>query len=72
FEKAANYHAGAVELSSAARGAEPHFTDKEKMNLEIYAERQNDPRGREEYLDLARGHDSNASREVSVAPGRSK
>jgi len=33
----------------------PAFTPKERINLEIYAERQADPRERAHYLDLARG-----------------
>jgi hypothetical protein len=32
----------AKELASEAMDGEPKFTDKEKINLEIYAERQND------------------------------
>jgi hypothetical protein len=33
----------------------PAFTPKERINLEIYAERQADPRERAHYLSLARG-----------------
>jgi hypothetical protein len=33
----------------------PTFTPKERINLEIYAERQADPRERAHYLSLARG-----------------
>jgi hypothetical protein len=39
--EASDDHAAAREFASGARGHEPKFTDKE-INLEIYAERQND------------------------------
>ena len=55
FEKAKDYYATAHELASEAHGSEPQFTDKEKINLEIYAERQNDDSERDRYLGLARG-----------------
>ena len=42
FEKAKDYYATARDLASEAHGSEPQFTDKERINLEIYAERQND------------------------------
>jgi DNA-binding Lrp family transcriptional regulator len=54
FEKASEYHDAARELASAATSRYPKFTDKEKMNLEIYAERQMDPQERERFLGLAR------------------
>ena len=47
FEKAKDYYATARELASEAHGSEPQFTDKERINLEIYAERQNDAALRE-------------------------
>jgi hypothetical protein len=68
FEKAQDYHEAARELASEAKDRDPQFNDKEKINLEIYAERQNDAAERERYLELARGdshtqeHDLAASR----------
>jgi hypothetical protein len=53
FEKAQDYYATARELASEARGREPDFTDREKINLEIYAERQNDAAEIEMYFGLA-------------------
>jgi hypothetical protein len=50
FEKAKGYHEAARELASEATKREPQFTDKEKINLEIHAERQNDEGERERYL----------------------
>jgi hypothetical protein len=35
FEKAQDYYATAHQLSSEAKNADPQFTDKEKINLEI-------------------------------------
>jgi len=54
FEKARDYHDVARELASEVQNREPKFTDKEKINLEIYAERQADPGQRDQYLELAR------------------
>jgi hypothetical protein len=54
FEKASEYHDAARELASAVKNRNPKFTDKEKINLEIYGERQTDPQERERWLDLAR------------------
>lgn len=54
FEKASEYHDAARELASAVSNRNPKFTDKEKINLEIYAERQTDPHERERFLGLAR------------------
>jgi hypothetical protein len=65
FEKASNYHGAARELADGARGQEPKFTDKEKIKLEIYAERQNDGAERERYSDLARDGVSSKDKEVS-------
>lgn len=71
FEKAQDYCAAARELASEARNAEPKFTDKEKINLEIYAERQTDPPNRDRCLELARGSDSRGQeREVAGAKSR--
>ena len=54
FEKAKSYFATARELASGAEGHDPEFTDREKANLEIYAERQNDEMTRDQFLQLAR------------------
>lgn len=49
----------------------PQFTDKEKINLEIYAETQLDPQERERFLSLARDGGSHAhEREGPVSRGR--
>lgn len=37
------------ELSSESTGRVPLFTDREKINLEIYSERQNDEAAREHF-----------------------
>src|SRR5260370_22673324 len=55
FEKATGYHEAARALASTADGHEPKFTDKEKINLEIYAERLTDPQNRDRCLELAHG-----------------
>jgi hypothetical protein len=39
FDKAMDYHEVVRELASEAQGREPNFTDKEEINLEIYAGR---------------------------------
>jgi hypothetical protein len=70
FEKAKDYYATARDLASEANGSEPQFTDKEKINLEIYAERQNDEVVREQYLHLARSESQSSDREVSVSRSR--
>jgi len=67
FEKAKDYYATARELASEAHGTEPQFTDKEKIDLEIYAERQNDPAERDRFLQFSlsqshQEHDVTASR----------
>jgi hypothetical protein len=67
FEKANGYHDATRELASAVRNSKPKFTDKEKMNLEIYAERQTDPQERNKFLGFARdgggsGHEYQVSR----------
>jgi hypothetical protein len=66
FQKASDYHDAARDLASEAQGHEPQFTDKEKINLEIYAERQNDETEREEYLQLARVESHAQERDASV------
>ena len=67
LERAEQYHQAARELASAAKDRNPQFTDKEKINLEIYAERQNDESEREKYLELARGSEQSQDREMSVS-----
>src|SRR5205814_9359675 len=67
FEKAKDYYATARELASEAHGSEPQFTDKEKISLEIYAERQIDETIRERYLEMARGEAASQEREVSIS-----
>lgn len=62
FEKASDYHDAAREFAADAKERGPKFTDKEKINIEIYAERQNDAAERGRYLQLAR--------EESQAPER--
>lgn len=63
FEKAKDYYATARELASEAHGSGPQFTDKEKINLEIHAERQNDDLIRDQYLQLARSDSDSNERE---------
>ncbi len=70
FEKAKDYYATARELASGAHGSEPQFTDKEKINLEIYAERQNDEVTRQEYLALARSDSQSQERDVAASLSR--
>jgi hypothetical protein len=71
FEKASEYHDVSRELASAVANPKPKFTDKEKINLEIYAERQNDPQERERFLDLAREREGHANeREGAVSRSR--
>ena len=67
LERAEQYHQAARELASEAKDRNPQFTDKERINLEIYAERQNDESEREKYLDLARGSAQSQDRELSVS-----
>jgi hypothetical protein len=70
FEKASGYHEAARELASEATDRDPKFTDKEKINLEIYAERQNDEAERERYLELARGEGHSQEHEASASRSR--
>lgn len=70
FEKASAYHEAARELASEAQGHEPKFTDKEKINLEIYAERQNDAAEREKYLAMVRGENQSQDRAESASLSR--
>jgi MobL relaxases len=70
FQKARDYHDAARELASEAQERNPAFNDKEKMNLEIYAERQNDAAERERYLELARSDNHSQDREVSMSQSR--
>lgn len=64
--KAHGYHEVTRSLASEAHGHDPQFTDKERINLEIYAERQTDDNVRAQFLELAR-NDTSPEREVSVA-----
>ena len=70
FEKASEYHDVARELASAVTSHNPTFTDKEKINLEIYAERQNNEDDRQKFLGLARGDAPGRSQALSVSRGR--
>src|SRR6185369_7929821 len=71
FEKASEYHDATRELASAVTNRNPKFIDKEKINLEIYAERQNDLQERERVLDLAREGAGNAhERESAISRSR--
>jgi hypothetical protein len=66
FDKAMNYHEAARELAAGAQSREPKFTDKERINLEIYAERQNDEDERGKYLALTSEHRDSPSHEASA------
>lgn len=70
FEKAQDYHEAARELAAESTGRVPLFTDKEKISLEIYAERQNDPAERDRFLQLALSESH--SQEQDVAASRSR
>ena len=69
FDKAMLYHEEARELAADAQGPEPQFTDKEKINLEIYAERQIDDATRERYLGLAQG-EATQQRDIAISQSR--
>jgi len=70
FEKAQDYHEAARELAAESTGRVPLFNDKEKINLEIYAERQNDPAERDRYFKLAHSDSRAPSLEISAARSR--
>jgi MobL relaxases len=70
FEKARDYHETARELASEASGHEPEFTDREKINLEIYAERQSDELVRQNYLEMARGESQTQEQEIGLTHAR--
>ena len=71
LEKASEYQDAARELAAVVATRNPKFTDKEKINLEIYAERQSDSQQRERFLDLARDRDgSGHERSGVVSRGR--
>jgi len=98
FEQTRSYLEAAREIVSAqtaeraARAGqelpapEPSLTPKQAMAIEIYAERQADPKEREHFLSLARGsasshfdshshtnsHEPHAAREVATEPGRAR
>jgi len=63
-EKASEYHDATRELASSVSSRNPKFTDKEKINLEIYGERQSDPQERDRFLGLARDNGHAQEREV--------
>jgi hypothetical protein len=67
--KARAYREATRELALDAQGHDPQFNDKEKINLEIYAERQNDEIIRDQFLELARA-DAVSDREVAVSRDR--
>ena len=65
YLEAAREIAGTLRAEAREQGIDnthlmPAFTPKERINLEIYAERQTDPRERERYLNLARGEAAHA------------
>jgi len=66
FEKAKDYYATARELASTAKDCDPRFTDKEKINLEIHAERQFDDSERDRYLHLSMSEAQAQEREASM------
>ena len=70
FGKASNYHEAARELAAEAQTRDAQFTDKEKINLEIYAERQNDAGERERYLEAARGESHSREQAASASHSR--
>lgn len=70
LDLAEQYHQQARDLASETKNRDPQFTDKEKINLEIYAERQTDDQDRQRYLDLAHGQANLEDREISISRGR--
>ena len=60
-EIAGNLRAEAREQRIDSTRLTPEFTPKERINLEIYAERQTDPAERERYLSMARGEVTRAT-----------
>lgn len=68
--KASDYHAAAREMVSEVKNREPQFTDKERINLEIYAERQEDSNLRNVVLELSRGETSRVREEASSSRAR--
>jgi len=64
------YHEAARELASEAKDRNPQFSDKEKINLEIYAERQNDEAERSRYLELARGETHSNEHDLTISHSR--
>ena len=70
FQKAQDYHEATRELALEVTNREPKFTDKEKITLEIYAERQNDAIERERYLEMARAENHSHEREASASRSR--
>jgi len=69
LDRARSYYQTTHDLAAPVQGHDPEFTDKEKINLEIYAERQNDEMVRDQFLQLARA-DTSSDRQVAVAHER--
>jgi hypothetical protein len=70
FENARDYFTAAREMASHANERDPQFTDKEKLNLEIYAEGLNDSIARQELLECAQGKSSAHNYEVEISHTR--
>jgi len=70
FDKASHYHEAARELAAEAQTRDAKFTDKEMINLEIYAERQNNAAQRERLLGMARGEGHSKEHEASASLSR--
>lgn len=70
FERAQDYHEAARELAAESMGRVPLFTDKEKISLEIYAERQNDPAERDKFLQLALSESHSQEQDVTASRSR--
>jgi len=56
-----DYHEAAKDLAAETKDRDPKFSDKEKINLEIYAESHSDGGEREKYLELR-------NRKINCAP----
>jgi hypothetical protein len=69
-EIAGNLRAEAREQGIDTTRLAPEFTPKERINLEIYAERQADPTERDRYLSMARGEVARATPLHEAAGGR--
>ena len=65
FDKASDYHAAAREMASVVKDRDPQFTDRERINLEIYGEKQSNEAQREKYLEFARAESRSEDRVAS-------